>query len=188
MITHSILADVLNRAPTLILSNSNYVKKVVFPLESLSVVILGSSLFHGLVSTSVLLVVQLLHNGFLPWTSIFLPVILLPLLIAAVGSAWFLSSLGVFVRDLGQIIGVVTSVLLFLSPVFYPIAAVPEKYRAIMSINPLTFIIEQMRNVTIWGVAPDWFGLAVYTLVASVFCWLCFFWFQKTRKGFADVI
>jgi lipopolysaccharide transport system permease protein len=99
-----------------------------------------------------------------------------------------LASLGVFVRDVGQTIGLAMTVMMFLSPVFYPITALPERLRPWMLANPLTFIIEQARAVLIWGQMPNWTGLLIYTVVSTVVAWLGFAWFQKTRKGFADVL
>ena len=188
MIVHGLFAEVLNRAPNLILGNVNYVKKVVFPLEILPVITMGTALFHSLVSVCVLLVVFFVTNGYLHWTLVFLPFILLPLVIFTVGLAWILASFGVYVRDVGQSIGLGMTVMLFLSPVFYPVSALPESMRPWMLANPLTFIIEQARAVLIWGQLPNWSGLFLYTLVASFVAWLGYVWFQKTRKGFADVL
>lgn len=188
MIVLSLFSEVLNRAPGLILANVNYVKKVVFPLEILPVVATGAALFHGLISLAVLLVAFGLFNGYLHWTVVFIPLVLLPLVILTLGLAWMLASLGVYLRDVGQTIGIVTTVLMFLSPVFYPVTAVPQAFRPFIMANPLTFIIEQARDVLIWGRMPDWLGLGLYTLVALVVAWAGFVWFQKTRKGFADVL
>lgn len=188
MIVHSLFAEVLNRAPGLILSNVNYVKKVVFPLEILPVVSMGAALFHTLVSLSVLLIAFVLFNGYLHWTAVFTPLVLLPLIILTLGLAWMLASLGVFLRDVGQTIGIITTVMMFLAPVFYPIAALPEEMRPWLMANPLTFIIEQARAVLIWGRLPDWTGLGIYTAITTVIAWTGYAWFQKTRKGFADVL
>lgn len=188
MIVHGLLAEVLNRAPGLILSNVNYVKKVVFPLEILPVVAMGAALFHSVVSLAVLLAAFLLFNGFIHWTAVFIPIVLFPLIIFTVGLAWMLASLGVFLRDIGQTIGIITTVMLFMAPVVYPITAVPEGLRPVIMANPLTFIIEQARAVVVWGQYPDWAGLGIYMLVAVTVAWLGYAWFQKTRKGFADVI
>jgi lipopolysaccharide transport system permease protein len=99
-----------------------------------------------------------------------------------------LASLGVFLRDVGQTIGIITTVMLFLAPVFYPVTALPEEMRPLIMANPLTFIIEQAREVLIWGRVPNWTGLGIYTAVAVVTTWAGYAWFQKTRKGFADVL
>lgn len=188
MIVHGLFAEVLNRAPSLILSNVNYVKKVVFPLEILPVIAMGSALFHGLISLGVLLAAFLLFNGYLQWTVVFTPLVVLPLVILTMGIAWMLASLGTFLRDVGQTIGIITLVLMFLAPVFYPVTAVPEDFRPWLLANPLTFIIEQAREVLIWGRMPDWSGLGIYTVVATAITWAGYAWFQKTRKGFADVL
>ena len=188
MIVLGLVSDALNRAPGLILSNVNYVKKVVFPIEILPVVAMGTAFFHSLISLSVLLAALVFFNGYLNWTVVFIPLILLPLLILSTGLSWILASLGVFLRDVGQVTGVITRMLLFLSPVFYQVTAVPEKFRPIIMANPLTFIIEQAREVLIWGHLPNWLGLGIYTLVATSVAWVGYAWFQKTRKRFADVL
>ena len=188
MIVHGLFAECVNRAPGLILSNVNYVKKVVFPLEILPLVAMGSALFHAVVSLVVLLGAQLLFNQRFPWTAIFIPVILLPLLLATVGVAWMLSSLGVFVRDITQTTGILTTVLMFLSPVFYPISALPADYQLWLHLNPLTFIIEEARSVLIFGQAPDWLAWGFAVLASLIIAAAGFWWFQKTRKGFADVL
>ena len=188
MIVHGLLAEVLNRAPSLILANVNYVKKVVFPLEILPVISMGAALFHSVVSLGALLIAFALFNGYLHWTALLAPLVFLPLIILTLGLAWILASLGVFLRDVGQTIGLVTTVMMFLAPVFYPITALPEKFRPWVMANPLTFIIEQARDVLIWGRLPNWLGLGLYTLLASTVAWAGYAWFQKTRKGFADVL
>ncbi len=188
MIVHGLFAEVLNRAPGLILGNVNYVKKVVFPLEILTLVSMGAALFHGLVSLGVLIIGFAIFNGYLHWTVMLAPLVILPLVILTVGLAWILASLGVFLRDLGQTIGIITTVMLFLGPVFYPITSLPEEMRPWIMANPLTFIIEQARGVLIWGHLPNWGGLAIYTAVAIIVASAGYAWFQKTRKGFADVL
>jgi lipopolysaccharide transport system permease protein len=188
MIVLNLFSEVINRAPNLIISNVNYVKKVVFPIEILPVIAMGAALFHGLVSVGVLLSAFAVFNGYLQWTGVFLPLVVFPLVILCLGISWMLASLGVFLRDVGQTIAILTTVLMFLSPVFYPITAVPERFRPFIMLNPLTFIIEQARDVLIWGNFPDWVGLAAYTVAATLVAWLGFAWFQKTRKGFSDVL
>ena len=188
MIVLNLFSEVLNRAPGLILANVNYVKKVVFPIEILPVIAMGVALFHCLISLAVLLAAFALFNGYLHWTAVFIPLVLLPIVILTLGLAWLLASLGVFLRDVGQTISIITTVLMFLSPVFYPVAAVPERFLPFIMSNPLTFIIEQAREVLIWGHLPNWMGLGIYTLVSTVVAWVGYAWFQKTRKGFADVL
>jgi len=188
LIVHGFFAECLNRAPALVLSNVNYVKKVVFPLEILAWVALGSALFHAVISLVVLLVAKLLVGQGLEWTVLLVPAVFTPLMLGTVGLTWFVASLGVYLRDVGQTIGIITSALLFLSPVFYPLSAIPENYRLIVLLNPLTFVIEQARQVLIWGEFPDWLGLSLYTAASFIVAWLGFWWFQRTRRGFADVV
>jgi lipopolysaccharide transport system permease protein len=188
MIVHSLFAETLNRAPGLIVGNVSYVKKIVFPLEIFPVVAVGTALFHALVSVLVLAGAFLVINGYLHLTVIFLPLVLLPLMVLALGATWGLASLGVFLRDVAQPIGLVTTALLFASPVFYPITAFPEHIKPWVMLNPLTFIIDQTRAVLIFGQMPNWGGLAIYSSVSAVIGWIGYVWFQKTRKGFADVL
>ena len=188
MIVFGLFAEIVNRSPSQIVSNANYVKKVVFPLEILSWVSLGSVLFHSLVSLAVLLLAQLIINFSLPWTVVLFPLILLPLIFASLGAAWFLAALGVYVRDIGQITTVFTTVLMFVSAVFYPVSALPESYRAWLRFNPLVPIITESRKVLIFGSLPDWSWLGVALLIGLVIAFVGFWWFQKTRKGFADVL
>lgn len=188
MIVHGLIAEVLTRSPSLILAHTNYVKKVVFPLAVLPLVPIGSALFHAAVSLVVLLLGQLIITGQIPLTVWMAPIVLVPFVVMAVGVGWLLASLGVFLRDIGQTTALLTTVLLFLSPVFYPLSALPESLRPFIQANPLTFIIEQMRHVLLAGTAPDWGGLLLYLLASLVVAWGGFAWFQKTQKGFADVL
>ncbi|SDY86498.1 ABC transporter permease [Nitrosomonas sp. Nm33] len=184
----NLFAECLNRAPSLVLGNVNYVKKVVFPLEILPVVAMGSAAFHLLISLFVWLVFYLIFFGIPQATIALLPVALIPFFLMTLGFSWFLASLGVYMRDISQIIGVMTTALMFLSPIFYPITALPAEYHWFMQISPLTFIVEQARDVMIWGKGLDWGAWAIYMLLAAIIAWLSFAWFQKTRKGFADVL
>jgi lipopolysaccharide transport system permease protein len=188
MIVFNLFAEIVNRAPGLIIYNVNYVKKVVFPLEILSWVALGSVLFHSLVSLFVLLLTQFILNQSLPWTIVFFPLVLLPLILASLGAAWFLAAIGVFVRDVGQITGVITTILMFLSAVFYPLSALPERYQNLLKLNPLVLIITESRNVLIYGSLPNWSWLGLALLMGLAIAFAGFWWFQKTRKGFADVL
>jgi lipopolysaccharide transport system permease protein len=185
---HSVCAEMLAQCPKLIRANSNYVKKVVFPLDVLPVVTLGGALFHAMISFVMLLGVQLLLTGRLPLTFLLLPVVLAPFGVMLLGIGWFLTSLGVFLRDIDQVLRPVPMALLFLSPIFYPLDRIPEPFRALLYLNPLTFIVEQTRAVLIWGQMPNWWGLAVYGIVAMTVAALGLWWFQRTRRGFADVL
>ena len=188
LIVFGFFSEVINHAPRQIVSNPNYVKKVVFPLEILSWVALGTVLFQSLVSLTVLLLAQLIINHSIPWTIVFFPLVLLPLIFASLGAAWFLAALGVYIRDIGQITTVFTTLLMFVSAVFYPVAALPETYQAWIRFNPLVLIITESRKVLIFGTLPDWFRLGIALLMGLVIAFAGFWWFQKTRKGFADVL
>lgn len=188
LIIHGLFSECVNRAPTLVLSNVNYVKKVVFPLEILPWVTMGSALFHAVASTLVLLAFYVLVNGSLQWTIVFFPLVVVPFMLLVMGLAWFLAATGVYLRDIAQTMSIVTTVLLFLSPVFYPATALPESYRVLLHINPLTFVIEQARDVLIHGQLPDWTGLLIYSVTSALVAWIGFAWFQRMRNGFADVV
>jgi lipopolysaccharide transport system permease protein len=188
IIVFGVFAECANRAPGLILANVNFVKKVVFPLEILPWVTMGSALFHAGISLLVLLSAQLLFNHRMPFTAMFFPLIMLPLLFATIGAAWFLSAIGVYLRDVSQSIGVFTTVLMFVSPVVYPLSALPETYQTWIKLNPLTFILEEGRKSLIFGQLPDALGWGIHLLVSIMIAWMGFWWFQKSRKGFADVL
>ncbi len=188
MIVYNIFSEVVNRAPTLIITNANFVKKVVFPLEILPWVDLGASLFHAGASLFILIVAQLLFKMTLPWTVLLIPMVLLPLILFSMGLAWFLAAIGVFVRDIGQITSVVTSVLMFLSALFYPISALPPQYQSLLKFNPLVSIIAESRKVLVFSMYPDWRSIAILWTASLLVAFVGFWWFQKVRKGFADVI
>ncbi len=188
LIAYGFFSECVNRASSLVLSNVNYVKKVVFPLEILPWVSIGAALFHAAISLCVLLLFYLLVNHSLQWTAVFVPLVLLPLILLTVGVAWFLSALGVYLRDVGQTVGLLTTALMFLSPIFYPLAALPENYRPLLMLNPLSYLIEETRNVMIFGRSPNWSMLCFYVVGSALAAWLGFAFFQKSRKGFADVL
>ena len=188
LIIHGLFAECINRAPMLINSNVNYVKKVVFPLEILPWIAMGSAMFHATISIFVLLLLQLFLVGSLFWTIFLLPLIIAPFIILTMGLAWFLAATGVYVRDINQVTGLVISVFLFVSPIFYPLSILPAKMQSVAMLNPLTFIIEESRKVLLFGDFPNWTGLALYFFISLVIAWGGFFWFQKTRKGFADIL
>ncbi len=188
LVVFNLFAECVGRAPSLILANANYVKKVVFPLEIFSWVSLGAALFHALISLMVWLVFYSIFMGTPHVTTFFFPLLLVPLIFFLMGVSWFLAALGIFLRDVSQIVGVVITTLMFLTPIFYPITAIPQKYWIYIYLNPLTFIVEQTRDVLIFGTHPAWGWLCLYTIMSFLVAWLGFAWFQKTRKGFADVL
>jgi lipopolysaccharide transport system permease protein len=185
---HGFFAECLIKAPNLIISNVNFVKKVVFPLEALAWVLIGSALFHLGISVVVLLIAQLVLGVGVPWTALLFPLVLLPLPLLMAGVSWFLASSGVYLRDISQVTGVLSSVMLFLSPVFYPLASLPKWVQPWAGLNPLTYVIEDGRNVLVFGQWPkfsQWGSWMVVSLIVMMLGYACF---QKTRKGFADVL
>ncbi len=188
LIIYNLFNECISRAPRLVLSNINYVKKIIFPLEILPWVTLGAALFHAGISYLVLLCFLMALGYPIPETIVFLPIVIAPLLLLIMGLSWLLASIGVFVRDVGQFIGLILTMMLFLSPIFYPASALPESVRDYIYINPLTFIIEQTRSIILAGTPPDWIGLVFYYLIALFVAHTGLIWFKKTRKGFADVL
>ncbi len=188
LIVYGIFAECINRAPSLITGNVTYVKKIIFPLEILPCIAMGSALFHAMVSLFMLLIIQFLLVGSLSWTVVFFPLVLLPLILFTLGVSWILSAIGVYIRDSNQIISFFTTILMFTSPIFYPLSMVPLKLQTVILLNPLTLIIEQSRNVLLFGKILDWKSLMVYTIFSVFIAWMGFWGFQKTRKGFADVL
>jgi lipopolysaccharide transport system permease protein len=188
LLVFNLFAECISRAPGLILSNTNYVKKVLFPLEILPFVGLLSAMFHTLISLGVWLLAYTLFFGVPHLTIFYLPLVILPFCLFLMGLSWALASLGVFLRDVSQFVGLITTALMFLSPIFFPVNAFPQDYRHILYFNPLTTVVEQTRNVLFWGQTPDLIILGVYWVVTFGIACLGFVWFQKTRKGFADVL
>ena len=188
LICFNIFSDCISRAPGSIISVPNYVKKVVFPLEILAVSAFSSALFHALVSLNILLCANLLLNGTLQWTLLLLPIVALPLMFLSLGLSWFLASLGVFVRDISYTVILIVQVLFFLTPIFYPLQSIPEPYQTMIRLNPLTSVVENFRDVILWGVLPDWGSLTIWISATGVLLLLGYAWFMKTKKAFADVI
>ncbi|MDG1127007.1 MAG: ABC transporter permease [Hellea sp.] len=188
LIVHAIFSECLLQSSTVISGNSSYVKKVIFPIQILPIVKLNSAIFHAIISIFVLLIFQGIVSQSLPWTAVLTPVVLLPFLVFTLGVSWFLSALGVYVRDISQVLNPFVTACLFVGPVLYPRSVLPESLQPYLSLNPLTVIVEQMQSVLIWGKLPDFTALGIYTIVAVLIAGLGWLWFQKLRPGFADVL
>jgi lipopolysaccharide transport system permease protein len=188
LVLYGMFSEVLTRAPGLIVANPSYVRKIVFPLEILPAVAVGSALFQALVGFLVVLVFRVALTGSFPWTVIWLPVVLAPFVVVLLGIGWLLSALGVYLRDLAQVTGVLATVLMFLSPVFYPAEALPPEWRPLLQLSPLTEILDQTRRTLVAGTAPDPARLFVYAALAIAFAAASLYLFQRSRKGFADVL
>lgn len=188
MALYNFLAECLSRAPGLILAHQNYVKNVIFPLEMLPAVMVASALLTLIATLLVVLLLQTMVGAGLSWTVLLLPVTVLPLVLLVLGLSWFLASLGVYIRDIQQLIVPLVQLMMFLSPVFYPVAALPESIRPWLQFNPLALVIEQTRGIVLFGQPPAWtpylLSLTAGMLTALLGAW----WFARTRKGFADVL
>ncbi len=188
LIVHGLFAECLARAPGLIVGNANYVKRIVFPLHVLVWSMVLSALFHTVTNTIVFALLFLIVHGFIHPTIVLLPLVLLPLVLVTVGVSWLLAAAGVYLRDIGQVTGVLSTALLFLSSAIIPLESLPERYQIVFRLNPLTFIIDQAREVAIWGRLPDWSGLGLYLVGAMLVACLGYAVFNKARKGFSDVL
>ncbi|MBV1907091.1 MAG: ABC transporter permease [Pseudomonadales bacterium] len=188
LIIHGMIADTLTRSTGLILQNANFVKKVVFPLEILTWVSLFSSLFHFFISFALLLAFALLTVGRIPLEALYLPLILLPYFLMLAGISWFLAALGVFLRDIEHIMGTLTMLILFLSPVFFSVDRLPEQVQSLIWLNPIAVIVENARTVLLYGNAPDFQALGIYSLSAVLIFVSGYAFFQRLRPGFADVV
>jgi lipopolysaccharide transport system permease protein len=189
LVMHGLLAEVFTGSTRLIISNVQYVKKVVFPLPILSVVTLLNALIHNCFGLLILFVALLVTGNGIPVTVLYLPLVILPFALMMLGFSWLLSALGVFVRDLSQVIGVLVTVLLFIGPIVYPLRLIPEQYQNwVLFGNPLSIVVEQLRLVVLDGVAPDWGLLAIYYGMAVFVLWIGYWFFTKTSNGFADVV
>ena len=188
MAVHGMFAETAARAPTLLTANANYVTRVVFPLEILPLVtVLNAAITAGVAMLIVILGNLLLH-GQLNWTLLLLPVVLAPYIVVLLAVCFLLSAVGVFFRDLSQVVALLVTLSLFLTPIFYPISAVPPAFQVAMYMNPLTFPVEQARQLILAGRTPDWAALAVYLACALAALAGAHWLFQRLRKGFADVL
>ncbi|MFN3447716.1 MAG: ABC transporter permease [Roseococcus sp.] len=188
MAVHGLMAEALSRAPTLIVGNPGYVTRVVFPLELLPLVTVLAASVNTLVTLGIVLLGNLLVNGSLHWTALFLPLVLLPYLVLVVAATALLAALGVFIRDIALVIAPVLTLLMFLSPMFYPLEAVPENWRFVIRANPMTPVMEQARTVLLFGGWPDVASLALYLALALGALAAAHWVFQRLRPGFADVV
>jgi len=188
LIVHAIFAETVGKAPYLIISNPNYVKKVIFPLELLPVSSLITALFNATIGFLLLVLMVLLFKHSLHWTIVFVPMVLLPLILFTIGFAWLIAAVGVFFRDIEQFIGVLMSMLLFLSPVFYSVELAPLLAQKLLMLNPLSYPIEDVRNVVLLGKLPQWKPWLLNLIIAAAVAWAGLWVFEKTRPAFADVV
>jgi lipopolysaccharide transport system permease protein len=184
----NIFSESVSSSAAVIANNPNYVKKVVFPMEILPVAAVFSGIFFGFVSLAILITGVGLFMHKFSLAIICLPLVLAPLFLLSCGISWFVASLGVYVRDSTHIIGIALQMLIFVTPIFYGIDMVPESFRLILFFNPLTIIVQAARHILIYGRWPDWSDLGIVTVLSLVIFQLGYFWFMKTKRGFADVL
>jgi lipopolysaccharide transport system permease protein len=188
LIFFNFFGESVNRSAGVIVGNANYVKKIVFPLEIMPWVVIFSSLFHALISLAVWFLAYIILIGSPKGTCLILPLILVPLLFLTAGLSLIIAALGVYIRDITQVVGVFVSAMMFLTPIFYPIASIPERYRGLFLINPLTSIIENIRKVLMYGNMPDFYELFLMIAISLIILLVGFKVFQSSRRGFADVL
>jgi lipopolysaccharide transport system permease protein len=171
-----------------IVVNSNLVKRVVFPLEALPAAQVFAALGNQLFATLALLIASVIIRHQLEVTVLWLPVLLIPQLLFALGAAWLIASLGVFLRDIAQGVTLLLMAWMYLTPIIYPESLVPEKFRTFIDLNPFTSLVRSYRHIFLDGTAPDWRGLAYFTAFALLIFLFGYWWFARTRKSFADVV
>ncbi len=181
-------SDCIGRAPSIIVTNGNFVKKVVFPVEILPIILVFTSLFHFFISFAVMIVAYVIFKGLPTATTFIAPFIIIPVVFFTAGVTLCFASIGVFLRDISQFINITLTVVMFMSPIFYSVQSLPSAYREILYLNPLALVIEQFRAMIFMGQYPDWTVFVLQLLASLVVFWLGYVWFQKTRKGFADVL
>ncbi len=186
LIAFNIFAEAVGRAPSAVRSNPNYVKKIIFPLEILPLVPMGAALIHALFNTTIL-VTALAWTGNLNASILLFPLLLLPLIAVGMGLAWFLAAWGVYIKDMSQIVPIALQMLMFLSPIFYPVQAVPEALRPIYILNPLSTVIGSLR-AAIAGAPVDWVSWSIVLFFGLVLLLSGYMFFNHSREEFADVL
>lgn len=188
LIVFNFFAECATRSSTLITANPNYVKKILFPLDALGSMVTGSALVHALTSTGILLAVKLVVDQSIPVTILLLPIVWLPLTLGCLGLSWLLSTIGVFVRDISQLVSAAVSMLMFLSPVFYPTSALPNSLRWLSSLNPLARIMEQTRDVLINGATPEPNIIFWQIVLSLMWCEICMRILKQAQPYFGDTL
>lgn len=185
---YSIFSECVNEAPTLMLKNQNYIVQIRFPVEVLPWVSLLAAMYLLAMALVVLLVFHIALLGLPPATWLLMPLLILPIALLTLGVTWFVSSVGVYFRDLSQVTVMLTTALLFMSPIFYPASRIPESARWLYDLNPFAVLLEASKGLLFFGTGPNWFAIIGLTLIAFGVAWSGFSWFMRTKHGFADVV
>jgi lipopolysaccharide transport system permease protein len=180
--------ETVQQSANTIVTHANLVKRVVFPLETLPVAQALSALGTQLFATIALLIAAIVIQHQLHLTVLWLPLLLIPQLLFVLGSAWLIASLGVFLRDVAQGVSLILMAWMYLTPIIYPESIVPQRFRSFIDLNPFTPLVRSYRRIFLEGMAPDWSGLAYFTVIALLLFVFGYWWFARTRKNFADVI
>jgi len=188
LIIINFINEVTIKSSTLILGNANYVKRVVFPLQILGISTVLSAGFHASVRIGLLILFQFIGTAQLPLSIVSIPMLWLPLMISALGISWIISAISVYIRDAVQFINIGLTLLLFLSPVFFPASAYPERYRPFLNLNPLVWMIEEMRQVALGGEWPNPASLCIALVGSTLMAYCCLRLFKRASRGFADVL
>lgn len=188
LLVFNMFAECATRSPSLITSNPNYVKKIIFPLHVLGTMVVGSALVHALTSTIILFMAKLIIDGSIPATAALLPLIWIPLTLGCLGMSWLLATVGVFLRDISQIMAAAVSMLMFLSPVFYPASALPNNLQWLASFNPIATVINETREVLLVGTAPPALTWISQVAIAMLWCQLCFIILKRSQHIFGDIL
>jgi len=185
---YGFFSESLSRSPALNTGNPNYVKKIIFPLEVLAVTNVLAAFVQSLAGYGILLLAEWWLRGFVPWTAWLLPVAILPFFLITLALSWIFAALSVYLRDIENMMGLMLSGLMFLSPVFYSLQAVPEKVRPFFYLNPVTWVVEDLRRVLLWGEGLNWKVWLLQLIAAWILLGLAYRLFKKLQPGFADVL
>ena len=188
LILYSIFSDAVTEAPSLLVQNRLYIRQLIFPTEVLAWISILSGLFHFGINALILTLFYAWVIGPPSLTAFLLPLSTVPIVLLSLGAVWIVSSLGVHLRDLGHLVGLMTTALLFLSPIFYPASAVPDSLQPFYALNPFVSILENSRTLLFEHSIPRWNDWMGTTAGSWLFAWFGYFWFMKTKEGFADVV
>lgn len=184
----NMIAEVMNRSTSLVKSHINYVKKVIFPLELLPIVIVSTALFNCVISYIILTVAKLVLYRTISFTMYQILFCFIPLILLSLGMGYIISSFAVYLKDLENLISIIVTLLMYGSPVFFSISALPERFRFICEVNPLTYIIENFRRVALYNQNLDIKTWGISTIVSGVICVGGYSIFKRVKGGFADVL
>lgn len=188
MLIHGALSEVLTRNCSIYSAHTNYVKKIIFPLWILPITTALSTLFQASINLLILLTGLLIVQGSFHWQVLLLPFLILPFILTLFGIALLIASIGVYLKDLQQVMPLVTTILLFISPVFYPVSVLPESFQMVMHFNPLTSVIEMLRAVVFLGKLPTSGYMISSMLYGAAIFWVGFSVYKRLKVGFSDVL